>query len=268
MPTEEPLELLQTAAGAEKGRNIHDVVKASTASLSSPSGGVVEDDDAELSDETINRFLREAEERMRVSSALLNSSTVVNKISMTKFPKLDPGSALANAPIKSQGSVSRISDPSMLVSSSDRELADTSAAAGGISRVDRAASKKTKEDKEKTAGANWFDMPRTDLTPQLKRDLQLIKMRNVLDPHRHYKKDNTALPEYSQVGTIIEGNTEFFSSRITKKDRKRTIAEELMADEGNRKRFKKKYEEITSSKRSGKKEFYRKLLAQRGSSKI
>ncbi|KAI5849355.1 Fcf2 pre-rRNA processing-domain-containing protein [Morchella snyderi] len=265
MPTEEPLELLQTA---EKRRNIHDVVKASTVSLSSPPGGVVEDDDAELSDETINHLLREAEQRMRDSSALLNSSTVVNKISMTKFPKLDPGSALANAPIKSQGSVSRISDPSMLVSSSDRELADTSAAAGGISRVDRAASKKTKEDKEKTAGANWFDMPRTDLTPQLKRDLQLIKMRNVLDPHRHYKKDNSALPEYSQVGTIIEGNTEFFSSRITKKDRKRTIAEEIMADEGNRKRFKKKYQEITSSKRSGKKEFYRKLLAQRGSSKI
>jgi hypothetical protein len=85
MPTEEPLELLQTAVGAEKGRNIHDVVKASTVSLSSPSGGVVEGDDAELSDETINRLLREAEERMRVSSALLNSSTVVNKISMTKY---------------------------------------------------------------------------------------------------------------------------------------------------------------------------------------
>lgn len=106
-------------------------------------------------------------------------------------------------------------------------------------------------------------MPRTDLTPQLKRDLQLIKMRNVLDPHRHYKKDSSALPEYSQVGTIIEGNTEFFSSRLTKKERKRTIVEEIMADDGNRKRFKKKYDEIQSKKRSGKKEFYKKLKAQR-----
>lgn len=119
------------------------------------------------------------------------------------------------------------------------------------------------QDKEKTAGASWFDMPRTDLTPQLKRDLQLIKMRNVLDPHRHYKKDSSALPEYSQVGTIIEGNTEFFSSRLTKKERKRTIVEEIMADDGNRKRFKKKYDEIQSKKRSGKKEFYKKLKEQR-----
>ena len=39
--------------------------------------------------------------------------------------------------------------------------------------------------KKATAGKNWFDLPRTELTPQLKRDLQLIKMRNVLDPHRH-----------------------------------------------------------------------------------
>lgn len=108
-------------------------------------------------------------------------------------------------------------------------------------------------------------MPRTDLTAQLKRDLQLIKMRNVLDPHRHYKKDNSALPEYSQVGTIIEGNTEFFSSRLTKKERKRTIVEEIMADDGNRKRFKKKYDEIQNKKRSGKKEFYRKLKEQRNS---
>jgi hypothetical protein len=76
----------------------------------------------------------------------LNKLLRADTCTCTRFPKLDPGSALANAPIKSQGSVSRISDPSMLVSSSDRELADTSAAAGGISRVDRAASKKkTKE---------------------------------------------------------------------------------------------------------------------------
>lgn len=125
----------------------------------------------------------------------------------------------------------------------------------------------TPQDKEKTAGANWFDMPRTDLTPELKRDLQLIKMRNVLDPHRHYKKDSSVFPEYSQVGTVIEGNTEYFSSRLTRKERKKTIVEEIMAGDGNRKRFKKKYDEIQSKKRSGKKEFYKKLKQQRNSSK-
>ena len=106
-------------------------------------------------------------------------------------------------------------------------------------------------------------MPRTNLTPELKRDLQLIKMRGVLDPHRHYKKDNSAFPEYSQVGTIIEGNADYFSSRLSNKERKRTIAEEVMANDSSRKRFKNKYEEIQSKKRSGKKEFYKKLKQQR-----
>lgn len=106
-------------------------------------------------------------------------------------------------------------------------------------------------------------MPRTNLTPELKRDLQLIKMRGVLDPHRHYKKDNSAFPEYSQAGTVIEGNTEFFSSRLKKKDRKRTLVEEVMADEDSRRRFKNKYEEIQTKNRSGKKEFFKKLKQRR-----
>lgn len=87
MPTKEPLELLQTATvvGAVKGRNIYDVDKASV-SLSPLPAGVVDDGDDELSDETISRLLREAEERMKASSAALSiSSPVDNKISMTKY---------------------------------------------------------------------------------------------------------------------------------------------------------------------------------------
>lgn len=74
-------------------------------------------------------------------------------------------------------------------------------------------------------------MPKTDLTPELRRDLQLLKMRNVLDPKRHYKKDNKKgdVPAFSQVGTIIEGATEFYSSRLKNKDRKQTMLEEVIA---------------------------------------
>lgn len=87
MPTENPPDLLQTAAAgaAAKGKNIHDVVGASV-SLSSLPAGVVDDDDDELSDETIGRLLREAEERMKASSAALSTPfSGVNKISMTKY---------------------------------------------------------------------------------------------------------------------------------------------------------------------------------------
>ena len=108
-------------------------------------------------------------------------------------------------------------------------------------------------------------MPKTDLTPELKRDLQLLKMRNVLDPHRHYKKDGGKMqaPEYSQVGTIIEGPTEYLSSRIQNKDRKRTLVEEVLAGEQQSGRFKKKYSEVQTKKGSGKKAFYKDLKAQR-----
>lgn len=113
-------------------------------------------------------------------------------------------------------------------------------------------------------------MPKTELTPQLRRDLQLLKMRNVLDPKRHYKKDNSRndVPEYSQVGTVIEGATEFYSSRIKNKDRKQTILEEVISQEHDSGRFKRKYDDIAKSKSSGKKAFYQALKAKRNKHKV
>jgi len=122
--------------------------------------------------------------------------------------------------------------------------------------------------KKATSGPSWFDMPRTELTPQLKRDLQLIQMRNVLDPHRHYKKEGGKMkaPEYSQVGTIVEGPTEFFTGRIENKKRKRTFVEEVLAGEQETQRFKRKYGELQTKKTSGKKAYYKALKAKRKTS--
>lgn len=104
----------------------------------------------------------------------------------------------------------------------------------------------------------------TDLTPALKRDLQLIHMRNVIDPHRHYKKMGKAsAPEYAQIGIIQEGPTEYYSARIQNKDRKRTLVDEVLAGERQSGRFKKKYAEVQSSKTSGKKAFYKALKDKR-----
>lgn len=90
-------------------------------------------------------------------------------------------------------------------------------------------------------------------------------MRNVLDPKRHYKKDNAKnnAPEFSQVGTIIEGPTEFYSSRIPNRERKKTFVDEVLAAEESTGRFKRKYGDIQSSKTSGKKAHYRKLKENR-----
>jgi hypothetical protein len=52
---------------------------------------------------------------------------------------------------------------------------------------------------EATAGKKWFDMPATEITPTIKRDLTLLQMRNVLDPKRHYRASAKTLPKYFQV---------------------------------------------------------------------
>lgn len=90
-------------------------------------------------------------------------------------------------------------------------------------------------------------------------------MRDVLDPKRFYKKDaaKSAVPEYSQVGTIIEGPTEYFTGRLSNKDRKRTLVEEILAGESSTGRFKSKYNDIQAAKTSGKKEHYKKLVDSR-----
>ncbi len=95
-------------------------------------------------------------------------------------------------------------------------------------------------------------------------------MRSVLDPKRHYKKENgkTKAPEFSEVGIVIEGPTEFFSSRLLNRDRKKTFADEVLAAEDSTGRFKSKYNDIQTSKKSGKKAFYKSLRAKRSNRNI
>ena len=103
------------------------------------------------------------------------------------------------------------------------------------------------------------------MSPGMKRDMQLLKMRGVLDPKRHYKKYSGKRlgPDFSQAGHVIQGSAEFFSARISKKERKNSITGEILADEGNHGRFERNYRNIQSSKTDGRKEFYKKLKAQR-----
>ncbi|KAG0034485.1 hypothetical protein BGZ81_004517 [Podila clonocystis] len=121
--------------------------------------------------------------------------------------------------------------------------------------------KQKQEEREKTTGKGWFDLPQQVMTPELKRDLQILKLRNVLDPKRFYKREEKGkpkFPKYFQVGTIIEGNTEFYSSRLTKKERATTITGEVMKDEVGRDYYKRKFNEIQVAKQSGGKRFNKK----------
>ena len=54
---------------------------------------------------------------------------------------------------------------------------------------------------EKTKGQDWFDLPATELTEEKQRDLEIIRMRDAIDPKTHYRKEDTnqKLPKYFQV---------------------------------------------------------------------
>ncbi|CAN8255658.1 unnamed protein product [Cochlearia groenlandica] len=103
-----------------------------------------------------------------------------------------------------------------------------------------------------TAGSDWFDMPAPTMTPELKRDLQLLKLRTVMDPKQHYKKSvsNSKFGEkYFQIGTVIEPAEEFYS-RLTKKDRRATLADELVSDPKSSQYRKRKVREIEEKSRA------------------
>lgn len=114
--------------------------------------------------------------------------------------------------------------------------------------------------KEKLA---WEDLPKTDITAEIKRDFKVISQRAALDPKRHYKKGTWKEPERFQIGTIVEGNTEYYSARLKKKERTQTILQSVLQDEDTKHYFKRKYDEIQTKKTSGKKAHYKKVQAAR-----
>ncbi|KAI1331316.1 Fcf2-domain-containing protein [Xylariaceae sp. FL0255] len=200
----------------------------------------------DLSDSQIDELLNQAETRLLEKQKEQNSdrNAVLKSTSDTAIVKNSKGKAVATKPTAAIPT----SEKTQELSVRNPELRK--------SRKDA----KTKAD----AGPNWFNMPKTDLTPELRKDLQLLKMRDVLDPKRFYKKDNSrGIPEYAQVGTMIPSRTDFFNSRMSKKERKRTLLEDVLETESATKRFKNKYGEIQATKASGKKGQYKKMMQKR-----
>jgi len=87
-----------------------------------------------------------------------------------------------------------------------------------------------------TAGEEWFGME-FNSEPSITKDIAIIRNRNYLDPKKFYKssdfnkkggKEHTGIV---QLGTVIEGAMEsIHSNRLTKKQRKATVMEEVMGE--------------------------------------
>lgn len=117
----------------------------------------------------------------------------------------------------------------------------------------RALKRDRKVEREKTLGKKWFEMRAPDVDDNTRMDMEMIRMRGVLDPKRFYKhNDRRALPKYFQMGTVVDEGTDFYSSRLTKRQRKQTLVEELMADANIRQYNKRKYSEVQQKMRNKK----------------
>ena len=56
------------------------------------------------------------------------------------------------------------------------------------------------KEREKTKGANWFNMKAPEMTDELKNELQVIQLRSALDPKHFYKRSEMkSLPKYFEV---------------------------------------------------------------------
>lgn len=89
--------------------------------------------------------------------------------------------------------------------------------------------------------------------------LQLLRHRAYLDPKRHYKGGGVdggrlmELPRFFQVGTVVEAAHERLSrdARLTRRERKGTLVEALLADERLRQYAKRNYDAVAAEAARG-----------------
>ena len=74
-------------------------------------------------------------------------------------------------------------------------------------------------------------------------------------PLNRFYKNADKVGKVLHVGTVLEGPSEYFSSRLFKKQRKQTIVEEILGDKTLKDYSKRKYSEIQYEKSNKKKMF-------------
>ncbi|KAI8380969.1 Fcf2 pre-rRNA processing-domain-containing protein [Radiomyces spectabilis] len=235
-------------------------------------GENVSSDEESSDDEDLDSLLDKARTALEKQRADVTkdddaSSSSANKFS---FPKLDAGVSIEDhLYIKTQKDRARLTSETVsIINPGDKAPAkgDKVIETHKVTeKEEKPLSRKERQQlREKTTGKGWFDMEKPEITPEIKRDLQILKMRHVLDRKRHYKKmGKRADPTYFQVGTVVEGPTEFFSARMTNRERKNTILDELLSDDNRKQYYKRKFLETQERTSSGGKKHYKKQKVKR-----
>lgn len=101
----------------------------------------------------------------------------------------------------------------------------------------------------------WYGLPRQKLTPELEKELQVIKMRASIDPKRFYKaNDSQKLPEYFAMATEVGGGMAPAGLQATTRDVNprsgRSLLDEVMRDQRAQEWSSKKYAEAEEARQA------------------
>lgn len=89
-----------------------------------------------------------------------------------------------------------------------------------------------KKKKDESAGKDWFNIPKSKLTEEDKRDWQILHMRSVIEKGAgNVVQLPEEPPEFLQFGTIQTHAMDGKKARLTRKERGATILESLAKDD-------------------------------------
>ncbi|XP_073993573.1 deoxynucleotidyltransferase terminal-interacting protein 2 [Rhodnius prolixus] len=89
-----------------------------------------------------------------------------------------------------------------------------------------------------------------ELSEELLTNVKVLQMRSVYDKKRFYKKNDIKPSKDIQIGRVVDSPADFYSSRLPKKSRKKTLVDELLNDAMFKKEIKKAYVKIVNEKKT------------------
>ena len=107
----------------------------------------------------------------------------------------------------------------------------------------------------------WFNMPKIEMTDEVKDTIRAINLRNFVQKDKFFKKGaNMKQNQYIQIGTIISGDLDSKDKRLSNAEKKRKLELELLNDDVEL-GFSKKKHSIISEKARNYSKRKRKLLS-------
>ncbi|CAH8653516.1 unnamed protein product [Heterobilharzia americana] len=102
--------------------------------------------------------------------------------------------------------------------------------------------KRIRRAERKSKLSNWFDLPRPDVTEEDRDDLELIRLRRAISSDTHVRKSD-GKSSYFQRGVVVDDPGSFYD-RLPRKQRGKTLVDELLSNAEIMKVQRKRYAKI------------------------